>query len=185
MRIAPLVIIGLMFFGTSSGTRAQTEKMNFGDRQAIVINNASSLIALFDFNFINQRDLTSGGDIRLKTFLMWKKISDKPIAAFEVVVPRYDPFNRPIYGGGRWLIIGHNSGDWTPLMPGESSGDGLIGVRTETVLTSVVYVRAIRFQDGNVWNSDTDVVEKAIRSRLPILKELGDVNPQIEKPKVQ
>jgi hypothetical protein len=64
-------------------------------------------------------------------------------------------------------------------MPGESSTDGL----GSSVMTSIVYVRAIRYEDGGVWTADIPGVEAAIRQRLPVLKDLGNVNPPITEQK--
>jgi hypothetical protein len=161
---------------------AQTEKMNFKNRQAVVINNAVGLLELNSFKFENSYRQSR---VRLQTDLSWTNVSDKPISAFEVVILRYDPFNRPIPGGGRWLIPGKNSGDWSSLMPKETSEDGLIGYDDEPVMTAIAYVRAIRFENGNIWTADTRKVEQAIRSRLPVLKELGDVSPSLEKERRQ
>ena len=171
-----LLLIGL----TATGASAQTDKLNFHDRQAVVINNAPQFIQLSDFSF---RNTYSQSRFRLNTDLAWKNVSSKPIVAFEVVMLRYDPFNRPLSSGGRWLITGRNSGDWSPLMPGQSSNDGMVGFDAEPVLTSIVYVRAIRFADGDVWMFDRASVEKQIRQKLPVLKELGEINPPVGEPK--
>jgi len=181
MRVGLLAIaIALVFWGLPA--QAQVDRMNFKDRQAIIIDNAASYIQLSGFAFKNE---FSNSRTRLTTDLSWTNVSDKPITAFEVVILEYDPFNRPLSNGGRWLITGHNSGDWSPLMPGQTSSDGLIGYDDEPVLTSVVFVRAIRFQDGQVWNFDRSSVEKSIRQRLPVLKDLGNVSPPVEEPKKQ
>lgn len=180
MRI--LFCVAVVFLTLANYASAQVEKWNFPDRKAVIVNNASGYIELTNFSFRNQ---FQGSSVRLFTDLGWKNSSSKPITAFEVVILEYDPFNRPISGGGRWLITGHNSGDWTPLMPGQSSRDGLIGFGTEAVLTSVVYVWAIRFQDGSVWSCDLGAVEKAIHEKLPVLKNLGEVNPPVSFPKKQ
>lgn len=161
-----------MFFSFTA--LAQTEgRMNFSDRRSIIINNCP-FIQLSDFNYHNAYDRSI---MRLRTNLSWRNAGDQPIVAFEVVVLRYDPFNRPIYGGGRWLITGNNSADWRPLMPGRQSSDGLIGHDEQPVLTSVVYVRAARLADGAVWMFDEPAIEQRIREELPALHEIGDVNP--------
>jgi hypothetical protein len=64
----------------------------------------------------------------------------------------------------------------------------IVGRRTselcsELVMTSIVYVRAIRFEDGGVWNADISMVEKEIRQKLPILRDLGVINPPISEQK--
>jgi hypothetical protein len=172
--------IFIFLIALSGQAFAQGEKLNFKNRQAVVINNAPGQIELSGFKFENEFAQSS---FRLMTNLTWKNTSNKPITAFELVILRYDPFNRPIPGGGRWLVTGKNSGDWTPLMPGQSSSDGLRGFNTEAVMTSIVYVRAIRFEDGGVWTADIPAVENAMRKTLPVLKDLGDVNPAIAESK--
>jgi hypothetical protein len=161
---------------------AQSEKINFRARQAVVINNATQLVELSEFKFENQ---FRQSHFQLVTNLSWKNVSNKPITAFEVVILRYDPFNRPIPGGGTWMITGNNSGNWAPLMPGQSSTDGLVGYSAESVMTSVVYVRAVRFEDGYVWTADISAVEKDIRQKLPVLRDLGNVSPPLEERKKQ
>jgi hypothetical protein len=173
------VIVLLALFWPMVATaqfEVSTTKLNFFDRQAIVINNAPSMIELSQFGFENEYSRSS---FRLRRDLRWENTSDRPVVAFEVVILRYDPFNRPIRSGGRWLVTGLNSGDWSALAPGQSSGDSTIGFDAEPVMTSVVYVRAIRFGDGSVWFADTAAVEKEIRQRLPVLKDLGDISPAL------
>ena len=78
------------------------------------------------------------------------------------------------------MVTGQNSGDWRPLGPGEKSGDGLSSYDSEPVLTAIAYVRSIRFNDGTVWTADISAITRDIQSRLPELKELGDVSPDKE-----
>ena len=168
--------VALLF--VMSEVAAQAGELNFRDRQAMVINNAASYLELSHFHF--QNEVGERRD-QLTENLSWKNVSQKAITAMEVVILEYDPFNRPMAGGGRWLITGHNSGDWTPLMPGETSSDGLISDDVEPVFTAIAYVRAIRFQDGSVWTADISQVQKDIRQKLPVLRDLGDVNPSIDQ----
>lgn len=141
-----IVVLCALLFSTSQ-VGAQVDRMNFKDRQAVIIDTAPGMVELSAFSFRNE---FANSRFRLSTDLEWTNTSEKPITAFEIVVLRYDPFNRPIRSGGRWLITGKNSGDWSPLMPKEKSGDGLNAFNNEPVLTSIAYVRAIRFSDGNV-----------------------------------
>lgn len=159
---------------------AEAQNENFQDRQEIIINNAIQYVELSNFKFENRFD---GNQTRLVTDLNWKNVSTKVITAFEVVVLRYDPFNRPIPGAGRWLITGHNSVDWRPLAPGQSSGDGVLDFEVEPVFTAVAFVAAIRFQNGDVWNADLSAVEKDLRQKLPVLKDLGNLKPAISRSK--
>lgn len=161
-------------------TLADSAQINFAERKAVIISQPGIGIALQDFSFGNSYETSS---FRLTTNLGWKNVSKEPITAFEVVILRYDPFNRPMFSGGRWLVTGRNSGDWSELQPGETSSDGLVGYEDEPVFTSVVYVRAIRYSDGTVWSADIPKIEAAIRVQLPVLKQLGDVSPAPEKKK--
>jgi hypothetical protein len=84
--------------------------------------------------------------------------------------------------GARWMVPGTSSGNWAPLMPGQEYGDAIESY-DEMVMTSIVYVRAIRYEDGGVWTADISGVEAAIRQKLPVLKDLGNVNPPITEQK--
>jgi hypothetical protein len=154
---------------------AQLTGSNFAGRKPVIINNASDYLTLSDFTFENTyRDRST----RFIQNLKWTNSGTKPIIAFEVVMLFYDPFNRPITrAGGRWLVPGHNSANWSALAPGQTDGDGLIGFRDEDAFFGVAYVRAIRFDDGTVWTSNQTEVERAIRAELPQLREVGELEP--------
>lgn len=177
--IAVALMMMLAGAGVASAQDMQT-KMNFASRQAEVINNAPQLIELSGFKYSN---VYRNSSFRLTTDLAWTNRSSQPVLAFEVVILRYDPFNRPISGGGTWMINGKNSGDWSPLQPGEKSADGLIGYDSQPVMTSVAYVRAVRLADGTVWTANIPEVSKLIQSKLPQLHELGEINPKLEPKK--
>jgi hypothetical protein len=146
---------------------AQTDKSNFAGRKAVIINNAP-FIELSGFSFENQyRDRRT----RLITNLSWKNTGSNPITAFEVMILRYDPFNRPIRSGGSWMITGTDSANWAPLAPGANASDGLIAFNDEPVFTSIVFVRRARLEDGTVWSFNAQEVEKRIKQSLPEIKE--------------
>lgn len=152
-------------------------KMNFSDRKAYVINN-SPFLELSNFKFSNQfRDHR----YVLITDLSWKNVGTVPITAFEIVLAYYDPFNRSIRAGGRWLVPGTNSANYAPLAPGASSSDGTIGFRTEDAYTGFAFVRAARLQDGTVWMFKEKSVEAEIKKRLPQIKDFANINPELPK----
>jgi hypothetical protein len=161
---------------SKTSARYSAPAVSFPDRKAVIINNCP-LVELSNFKFENrhQRYRT-----RQVTDLSWKNASEKSIIAFEVVLLEFDPFNRRI-DGGRIMITGRNSGDWRPLEPGQQSSDGFIDYREREVLTSIVYVRAVRLSDGSVWFADISNVNAQIKSALPELTELGDVDPAPRK----
>ncbi|MAC89380.1 hypothetical protein [Maricaulis sp.] len=154
---------------------ALAQQLNYADRQAHLINN-SPFIELFEFSFANEY---RNRDYRLVTHLSWRNVGDSPITAFEVVIAYFDPFNRPVMSGGRWLIPGNNSGNWAPLEPGAESADGLIGHRAQDVFTAFVYVRAIRLENGTVWTFDEDEIRATIQQRLPEVRSFENVSPAL------
>jgi hypothetical protein len=152
-------------------------KMNFPDRKPYVVNN-SPFLQLSNFRFSNQfRDHR----YVLITDLTWKNVGTVPITAFEIVLAYYDPFNRSIRTGGRWLVPGTNSANYSPLAPGASSSDGTIGIRTEDAYTGFAFVRAVRLQNGTVWMFDEKAVEAEIKKRLPQIKDFRNINPELSK----
>ena len=137
------------------------------------------MLQMSGFTFENRYERSS---LRLMTNLAWKNTGTVAITAFEVVVAYYDPFNRRIPGaGGVWLVPGRDSGDWRPLEPGMASADGLIGSRDQLAMTAFGYVRAIRLEDGTVWYFDRTAVEEEIRRLLPEVREVGNLDPEIER----
>lgn len=165
------LIVFLFCLAITFSAAAQTDRANFAGRKAVVINNAP-FIELSGFSFENQyRDRR----MRLITDLSWKNTGGKPITAFEVVILRYDPFNRPIRSGGSWMITGRDSANWTPLAPGATASDGLIAFNDEPVFTSIVFVRRARLEDGTVWAFNAQEVEKQIKQSLPEIKEFLDL----------
>lgn len=175
-RLIALVAATLLF---AAEANAQLNT-NFAEREAHVINNAGQYVALSDFTFQNAyRDRAD----RFLTNLKWTNTGDKPITAFEVVMLFYDPFNRQISSpSGRWMITGQDSANWTSLQPGQTKGDGTIGYGSEKAFTGVVYVRAIRFEDGSVWYSNQSEVENKIEALIPNLTEIGPIDPGAKPP---
>lgn len=147
---------------------------NFSGRRAIIINNASPYLRLSMFSFYNKLGEPS---MRMQSSLKWTNIGKKSITAFEIVELFFDPFNRPIAAGGRWLVPGHDSANWSPLRPGQSGTDGLIDYQEEMAFTGIVYVRAIRFNDGSVWYSDQSQVAQDVKTAMPALRELPPLDP--------
>lgn len=177
MMLKKLAAIAALIMAVSLQTpaMAQMTGSNFAGRKPVIINNASEHLTLSDFKFENTyRDRST----RFVRELKWANSGSRPIIAFEVVMLFYDPFNRPIAGsGGRWLVPGHNSANWSALAPGQTDGDGLIGLGDEDAFLGIAYVRAIRFDDGTVWTSNQAEVERSIRAELPQLREIGELEP--------
>jgi hypothetical protein len=150
---------------------------NYPARKPYIINNCPS-VELSSFTFDNQS--TDNSD-RFHQGMKWKNIGNQPLVAFEIVILKYDAFNRRMIGT-LWTVSGKNSGDWTPLAPGESSGDGVSGYGSEDVFTAIAYVRAARLADGTVWTANDSELLAAFRKLGTGIREFGDVKPD-PKPK--
>lgn len=168
----------IFFALLSTIANAQTSE-NFPDRRAVIINNAATTIELSGFSFSNEFNRST---FRRTTNLAWTNSGQKPVTAFEVVILYYDPFNRPMLDGGRWMVTGHDSANWKPLLPGETAQDGLIGLDASQAMTAIVYVRAVRYSDGTVWSSNQAEVEQRVKAALPQLKDVGALDPGPKKP---
>lgn len=100
----------------------------------------------------------------------------QPIIAFEIVVLKYDAFNKRLIGE-RWTVTGNNSANWRPLQPGISSRDGTIGYGEEQVFTAIAYVRAVRLADGTVWEVAPTQLLAELRKNVPGFKDFGKLEP--------
>jgi hypothetical protein len=152
-------------------------KWNFPDRKTIILDISPHMkITSFAFeNTLEGRVSTSRHTFKYE----WKNASSQPVLAFEVVTLKYDPFDESITGS-RTLVAGKNSADFTPLQPGESSGDGTIGYGHIHVLTAIAYIRAVRFTDGTLWRADSAVVSAEVKKLAPRIKEVGQLVPDRE-----
>jgi hypothetical protein len=166
----------LLLLCSSIAVQAQS---NFPDRRAIIVNNCPH-VELSDFKYGNKTPFSSTVT-RFEQDLKWKNVSTQPIVAFEIVILKYDPFDRRLIGS-RWLVGGRNSANLTPLPPGASSGDGTISYRDEDVFTAIAYIRHVRLQDGTIWTADDEQLLAAVRAAAPFLKEFGDLKPDAKPP---
>ena len=161
---------------------ANAGEVNFPGAKALMIQE-SSHIELDGFNFRNKYDERRRG-YQFEQMLSWKNVGKVPVTAFEVVIVKYDAFNRHM-NSRRWVITGKNSADWSPLAPNEQNSDATSGFGTEDVYTSFAYVSAVRLEDGTIWRAEPAKVQAKIRAALPGLRELGDIEGRREDPKKQ
>lgn len=145
---------------------------NYPDRKAVILNTCP-LVQLSDFSFGNKY---ADRRNRFEQNLAWKNIGTQPLAAFEVVVLKYDAFDQRLIGS-RWVITGHNSVDWEPLPPGQASADGTIGYGTEEVFTAIAYVRSARLADGTVWRIGEAQLLNDLKKVAPGIKDFGSTKP--------
>jgi hypothetical protein len=150
-------------------------KWNFPDRKAIVID-VSPHVKITSFTFENSIEGRASSSRNTFSY-QWKNAGTVPVLAFEIVTLKYDPFDEPM-SGARILVSGKNSADFTPLQPGESSGDGTIGYGHTSVLTAIAYVRAVRFTDGTLWRADPSIVTAEVKKVAPRIREIGPLVPK-------
>lgn len=153
-------------------------KWNFPDRKAIILD-ISPHVKITSFSFENTLEGRVSSS-RHSFKYEWKNASSQPVLAFELVTLKYDPFDEPMTGS-RTLVAGKNSADFTPLQPGETSGDGTIGYGHIHVLTAIAYVRAVRFTDGTLWRADPTIVSAEVKKLAPRIKDVGPLVPEREK----
>lgn len=156
----------LVSFGPASAL-----DQNFQGRRAIIVN-SSPFIELSGFDFVNKQIDRSQ---RFQQKLYWKNIGQQPVIATEIIILKYDAFDQRLIGT-RFVVEGRNSADWSPLLPGEENTDATIGYRTESVLTAIAYVRAVRLADGTIWRVNESELLPKLRQAVPGLKDFGRLN---------
>jgi len=152
---------------------AAAQGENYPDKKAITVN-LCPYVELTSFQFSNEEPLQGRPRFEMRAY--WKNIGTQPVIAFEIVVLKYDPFNRREMGT-RWIVTGHDSANWKPLGPGETATDGTIGFGTEDTFTAIAYIRAARLANGEVWHVDTGKLREQVAKAAPFLREPGDLMP--------
>lgn len=168
-------IVGL-FFAAFFSMQASAQ-YNFPGKTALIINTSPD-IELSGFYFENNN---SDRRTRFEQNISWKNIGQQPVIAFEIVILKYDAFDQREVGT-RWTVTGTNSANWSPLKPGDSSRDGILGYGSEEVFTAIAYVRAVRLADGTVWRVNDAELQQKLRKVAPGIKDFGSVKPD---PKVK
>lgn len=145
---------------------------NYPDRKAIILN-TYPMVELSKFTFENKYE---NSRTRFNQDMRWKNVGDKPIAAFEIVILKYDAFDQRMIGT-RWVVTGRDSADWGHMNPGVDLGDGLRGFGSEEVMTAIAYVRTARLADGTVWRVNESELMQKLKAVAPGIKDFGSVKP--------
>lgn len=148
------------------------DESNYPDRKALVVNSCP-FIELSSFSFENKYEDRA---TRFNQNIKWKNTGKQPVIAFEIVILKYDAFNRRMVGT-RWTVTGKNSADWSPLDPGQSNGDGLRSYGEEEVFTGIAYVRLARLKDGTIWRVNDTTLLPLLHKSAPEIEDFGDVKP--------
>jgi hypothetical protein len=170
VRLARLLIaaclIGFVAWPADAGAESGN---NFADRQQVAINNCP-VLSLSNFWIANTLYTRH---YHLAANLAWKNVGSQPITAFEIGLVYFDPFNRRLPSGGRWLVPGKDSAHWTVLRPGDMGNDKFTSGRQEYVFSAFAFVADVRFADGSVWTFDPDSVRAEIQKALPAITDFG------------
>lgn len=146
---------------------------NYPGRKAVVVNNCPH-VELSGFSFENR---VERGEIRPVQHVNWKTVSDQPFVACEIVILKYDPFNRRMVGMA-WTIAGTDSEHWSPLPQGKAGEGSAVDPGREQVFTAIAYVRLARLQDGTIWQADEAALLEQLRTAAPEIKDFGDLKPE-------
>jgi hypothetical protein len=166
------IILALSFLVTVFSATAIAADSNYPDRKPVILNTCPH-VELSGFSFGNRY---ADRRTRFEQNLSWKNIGTQPLSAFEIVVLKYDAFDQRVIGS-RWTVTGKNSGDWSPLKPGETSTDGTIGYGTEEVFTAIAYVRSARLADGTVWRVNEAQLMSDLKKVAPGIRDFGSTKP--------
>jgi len=150
MKKTLVVLLALM---VSTVALAQDQ---YDSRRAIIVN-VCPHVKLLDFrwNII-------GGE-RTNDF-NWSGTSDSPVIAFEIVLVRFDPFNRQLISEGT-IFPGHERSE--PLKKDEHDSSGTKIRFSDNVYTQIAYVSNVRLADGTLWRANFDDVVKSIAAQVP------------------
>lgn len=166
----------LLVLVVQAGT-ALGQQYSFPTRRQMVANVCPHLkITSFSFTNVYERSME-----RFKTEYSWENIGEKEIVAFEIVVIKYDPFNRQLIGS-RTIFPGHNSATYKALKPKESDSDGGYNLGSEDVYTAYAYIRSIRFSDDTIWNANPADIIASIKKQTPDILEPGPLVPEKKPP---
>ena len=173
-----LLILTLSLYGRSiAQDLSLSDTDNYPDSKALIINNCP-YVELSNFSFANRFE---DRDTHFNQDMKWKNVGTQALVAFEIVILKYDAFNRPLIAT-QWTVTGTNGGNWKPLEAGQSDGDGLRSLGVEEVYTGIAYVWLARLKDGTIWRATDTQLLSQLHKIAPDIDDLGDVKPD-PKPK--
>jgi hypothetical protein len=146
---------------------------NFGDRRPLIVANCP-FVELSGLSF---RNLSDGQGWLFEQSLAWRNTSPQGLVAVEVVILKYDAYNRrrPAVD---WSLTGRGGNDWTPLGPGESSRDLTRAAGQDDAYTEIAWVRRVRLQDGTIWEANEAEVLRDAHRAAPDIRDLGELRSE-------
>lgn len=168
MRRALFVLAPVLLSGVAFGQKNQ----DYLNRRQLIAN-VCPAVEITTFRF--EREYKSNRGFVFTGSVSWKGLSDEPVTALEIVVLKYDPFNRSMLGN-RLTFPGHNSANYVPLMKDETDSDGWSDY-SEDVFTGIAFVYNVRFANGTLWQAkDADIIAE-IKKLAPDIVEPGKILP--------
>lgn len=171
------ILVGLLFAAAAATAHAQDKPMNFAGKRALIMD-VSPYVEITSFSW--QRRYAGNRGVRLEENFSYRNKSDKAVVALEIVILKYDAFNRNLVGA-RGTIPGVDSANYTALRPGQTGSDGFGGHDEDSLFTSLIYVRHVRLQDGSVWRADLNKVRSELKRLVPDITDPGEVDPKPPK----
>ena len=153
------------------------DQYTFPSRRKLIADSCPS-VKLLMFEFGNSR--YENADHHQAGFT-WQNKTKQDVVAVEIVVLRYDPFNRPMIGE-RTTFAGKMDPKKDPLKPNEKETDGTDELGFDDTFTGIAYVSSVRFADGTVWMADQDDVAKKVKALVPEIAILGKLYPDASRP---
>src|SRR5438874_2094235 len=98
------IVIMLVFVCLLAPCVVYTQNGNYPGRKPIIVNTCP-FVELSGFSFQNAY---ADRRTRFETQMTWKNIGTQPLSAFEIVILKYDAFDRRLIGE-RWTVTGVNS----------------------------------------------------------------------------
>ncbi len=160
-----LLCVALFLVLPLAPARAQENPQFYTDRFAKTLDVCPDVsLTAFDF----KTAYVSDAGFRRSYSYAWRNKGAKPVVAFEIRVLRFNPFDEPL-ADLVTTIPGHDSGNFSPLAPGESDSDGVREGSDADLFTALAYVDKVRFADGTVWRADAATVDREEKKAMPAL----------------
>ena len=176
MRGFLIIALFIVTFGSCGPSIAQDllpkTDANYPDSKALIVNNCP-YVELSGFSFSNA---FADGGMQFSQNMKWKNVGKQALVAFEIVILKYDAFDRRLIGT-QWTVTGTDSANWKPLEPDQSDGDGTNSPGEEEVYTGIAYVRLARLKDGTIWRANDTQLLSQLHNVAPDIEEFGDVKP--------
>jgi hypothetical protein len=151
-----------LFSALAISSVASAQIKDFERTLSLTINQSPD-IKITEFYFF--RYVSAMGKATSESRYKYRNVGKQDVIAFELSILRFDPFDRQL-PTIKSLIPGFSARDYASLPPDIGYEDGLYAPDL-IVFTSIIFVAAVRRQDGTVWRYDRAALKKEIAARFP------------------